>query len=261
MKLEFYKYHGTGNDFILVDNRTGSFPEKTPIIEGLCHRRFGVGGDGLILLNNSENHAFSMRYFNSDGKEGSMCGNGGRCTVALANHLGLTSPDVLFETTDGIHHAIILEQAGNSTIVKLSMNDVTTFERIENYLFLDTGSPHYVLFVEDNNSIDVVKEGRAIRNSSRFRDKGTNVDFVEITGDKLFVRTYERGVEDETFSCGTGVVASAIAYSIMNPGRNEVTVNTLGGTLKIAFNQKENIFTDIWLTGPATLVYKGIINI
>lgn len=261
MTTEFYKYHGTGNDFIIIDNRQENFTLKPSIIASLCNRHFGIGADGLVLINRSESSSFSMRYFNSDGFEGSLCGNGGRCLVALANYLGICGKDVFFEAVDGMHHATILEHDGMITTVKLSMKNVTHLKSAGDCFFLDTGSPHYVLFVDDLKSTDIVKEGRAIRNSNKFRSQGVNVNFAEMTIDGLFVRTYERGVEDETLSCGTGVVASAIAHSLLSPGKNEVFVKTLGGILQVSFKRNEKIFSDIWLTGPATFVYKGIINI
>jgi diaminopimelate epimerase len=262
MKLEFYKYHGTGNDFIMIDNRAGNYRLKNDLIEALCHRNFGIGADGLILLNSSSKYEFSMRYFNADGNEGSMCGNGGRCLIAFAVDLGMACTDTIFGAIDGEHHGIVTKNKGSEVYVRISMHDVTKYEHKNDHFFIETGSPHHIQFADDLKTMDVVSKGRAIRYSNEYKEKGTNVDFVEVMQDSsLFVRTYERGVEDETLSCGTGVTASAIAWSIMNPAIDNVNIKTLGGELTVTFNRKGDKFTDIWLEGPATFVYKGMIDI
>jgi len=259
MIWNFHKYHGAGNDFIIIDNRKLLFTASEEIISKLCHRRFGIGADGLLLLEKSDDHDFSMRYFNSDGREGSMCGNGGRCIAAFAyQHLKLNEK-ITFLAVDGIHQAEILKSENGITQVRLKMADVSQVQHGEGYYVLDTGSPHYVKFVENADETDVVAEGKSVRYSPLF-PHGTNVDFVEIKNGKLYVRTYERGVEDETLSCGTGVTASAIAASFVSPA-NEYEITTRGGNLKVSFTREKEFFSDVWLEGPAAFVYMGEIEI
>lgn len=253
----FYKYQGTGNDFILIDNRNTIFDRKnTQLVAQLCHRHFGIGADGLMLLQNKQNADFEMVYYNSDGNESSMCGNGGRCIVAFAKQLGIIKERASFIAIDGSHDAWINE----NNWVGLKMMDVNQIEQEGKEYFLNTGSPHYVVSVNDIEHVDVSQEGKKIRYNDRFREKGTNVNFIERKKDFLFVRTYERGVEAETLSCGTGVTASAIVAALQGFATNEnsCSVNTLGGDLTVSFNKKNNQqFTDIWLEGPATFVFKG----
>ena len=256
MEYTFYKYQGTGNDFIMVDNRDDVFPKNdTKLVAELCDRRFGIGADGLILLENGGSTDFRMVYYNSDGNQSSMCGNGGRCIVAFANALGIIDNDTEFDATDGRHHATINENG----IISLRMKDVNTVSVYEDYVFLDTGSPHHVELVEDLASLDVKGIGANIRYSGLYGDKGANVNFVNQLGpDKFSVRTYERGVEDETLSCGTGVTAVAIAMKVL--GKTEaaaIQLQTPGGELEVAFVQKGKQFTDVYLTGPAHFVFKG----
>ena len=258
--IEFFKYQGTGNDFIIIDNRQLSFDSSNvKLVSFLCDRRFGIGGDGLMLLENHSKHDFTMRYFNSDGNEASMCGNGGRCIAAFAVEQGIIStPDNFsFMAVDGIHHA-----AYDNGIVSLKMIDVTTVDIQDNYTFLDTGSPHYVTFTNTINAINIVEEGKAIRYSDTFKPDGTNVNFVQLhEGNNISVRTYERGVEDETFSCGTGVVASAISAHLKKPDLSDFNINIKGGALRVHFTIEEPlIFKDIWLVGAATFVFKGQIQ-
>jgi diaminopimelate epimerase len=256
MKVEFDKYHGAGNDFILIDNRDLNFPGKnSALIKKLCDRRFGIGADGLILLQSHRDYDFEMIYFNADGKEGSLCGNGGRCVVAFAKSLGLLKNEYTFLASDGPHEAIIKDG-----IVSLKMKDVSGIEKIANDFYLNTGSPHYVRFVKDLKNYDVRGEGKKIRYNTRFQKVGTNVNFVEIKGKGLNVRTYERGVEDETHSCGTGVTAAALvaAFSKIDTKVNSVPIQALGGKLKVSFLKKDKVeFSDIWLHGPAEFVYRG----
>ncbi|MBS1637027.1 MAG: diaminopimelate epimerase [Bacteroidetes bacterium] len=259
MILQFYKYQGTGNDFVLIDNRDMKLSLSVEQIRLLCDRRFGIGADGLMLLELEPGVDFKMVYFNSDGNESSMCGNGGRCITALAARLGLIGKEAKFLAVDGLHEAKI-----ENDIVSLKMNDVRTIETGSDFYFLDTGSPHYVKFVEGVAHTDVFSEGSKIRNNERFKETGTNVNFIEKLDDVLFVRTYERGVEDETLSCGTGVTASALVAAArgLATGKNNCRVKTPGGELNVKFDKVlENTFYNIWLEGPATFVFKGEIEI
>ena len=258
MELTFYKYQGTGNDFVMVDNRDEIFSKNdTKLISHLCDRRFGVGGDGLILLENDDATDFRMVYFNSDGNESSMCGNGGRCIVAFAKQLGMIEEEAEFVAVDGRHHATIDE----NNVVSLQMKDVNTITVYENYVFLDTGSPHHVELVDDLENMDVKKVGANIRYSGLY-EHGSNVNFVSPNGtDKFSVRTYERGVEDETLSCGTGVTAVALAMKLLgHTDADTVLLETPGGELSVSFVQQGKQFSDIFLTGPATFVFKGAIE-
>jgi len=255
MTYTFYKYQGTGNDFVIMDNRNAVFEkENTKLIAKLCDRRFGIGADGLILLENHDSEDFRMVYYNADGNESTMCGNGGRCLVAFAKHIGVIENKAAFEAIDGMHHAII-----EGTTVKLQMQDVANVQKHEQHVFLDTGSPHHVAFNNNLESLNVKKEGAIIRNGQPYNEMGTNVNFVEKISENTFaVRTYERGVEDETLSCGTGVTAVAIAmHYIGETEKNILTLKTKGGDLKVSFQKQKDEFNDVWLMGPATLVYKG----
>ncbi len=256
---EFYKYHGAGNDFVLIDNRTKSFEIDNNRIREICDRRLGVGADGLILLNvaGSEGVDFEMQYFNSDGFEGSMCGNGGRCIVAFAKYLQIIGDKTTFAGVDGLHHATVISSAGNKSKICIQMKDVREIKSFEDGFFLDTGSPHMVKFVESVHDINVPEEGRNIRYDSRFAD-GTNVNFVEVQdGNTIFVRTFERGVEDETLSCGTGVTASALVFAGQKDGRQDILVNTRGGTFRVRFDRNKNNFFNIYLQGETCFVFKG----
>jgi len=266
MKIPFYKYQGAGNDFVMVDNRKKEWlsREDQASIEHLCHRKFGIGADGLILLQEHAKHGLEMIYFNADGKEGSLCGNGGRCFVAFAHQLGLIEETCLFLAADGPHEATI-NKAGNW--VELKMLDVETVHSQADDFTINTGSPHYVKFVPEIAALDVVGEGRAIRYSELFAEKGINVNFVEPSIDCLSIATYERGVEDETLACGTGVTAAAIAYFIQEPKKaasflekGGIPVKAKGGDLKVRFEVANQQFRDIWLCGPATFVFKGEID-
>jgi diaminopimelate epimerase len=290
--MKFYKYQGTGNDFIMIDNRNTSFSEQQKkdkdFIEKLCHRRFGIGADGLILIENSTKADFEMVYFNSDGNLGSMCGNGGRCAVAFAYRLGVfEGKETTFMAFDGLHFAKVASVKDEITEVELQMSDISEVESNPNFTqnayFLNTGSPHYVSFLESEktqNGLEnyaVVEEGKKIRYNDRFKKEGTNVNFVTKNANNseknsIFVRTYERGVEDETLSCGTGVTACALAYSLYDQNLNAdldkkthsshlVHVRTLGGNLKVCFDysnkNSEHNFTNIFLIGAATAVFEG----
>jgi diaminopimelate epimerase len=252
--MRFYKYHGTGNDFILIDDRDLDACLSREDIAALCHRRFGIGADGLMLLQRATGYNFKMVYYNADGGESTMCGNGGRCMVMFAHALGLVSTHAVFTAIDGEHHATILPD----NRVRLKMADVGNISDHDTYITLNTGSPHYVAFRSDVAAMDVVGEGREIRYSDEFKPGGTNVNFVERVGDVLFVRTYERGVEDETWSCGTGVTAAAIASTGGAVGHFSIGVRTLGGSLQVDFEKSApHVATNIHLLGPAVLVFSG----
>jgi diaminopimelate epimerase len=261
MNMPFFKYQGTGNDFILVDNRTGLYDGLSQKeIERICDRRFSIGADGLMMLNQKDNYDFEMKYFNANGNPGSMCGNGGRCIVRFAYDLGIHKESYHFLTSDGEHNA---ELDTISNIINLKMKDVQGYQEEDGIYIVDTGSPHYIKFVVDVNDIDVVKAGTEIRYSEPFAKSGINVNFVEDKGDdELFVRTYERGVEDETFSCGTGVTASALVCHHNDVGYNEVNVNTRGGKLVVKYDRSyNNSYSNIWLCGPAERVFDGRIDV
>lgn len=260
MQINFYKYQGTGNDFIMMDNRTNFFPKQdVMLIERLCDRKFGIGADGLILLENHSKYNFTMVYYNSDGNESTMCGNGGRCLVAFAKQLGIIESKAEFEAVDGYHFATIDE----NKIVSLQMKEVNKVTSNENYTFLNTGSPHHVQFVENLNSFDVKKEGAKIRYSDLYGEAGCNINFVSPINENTFaIRTYERGVEDETLSCGTGATAVAIAmYANEKAASNHININVEGGKLAVNFEEKNGVFTNVNLIGPATLVFEGVVNI
>lgn len=256
MELIFYKYQGAGNDFIIIDNRENRVELVKEQIKNMCDRHFGIGADGLMLLKNKAGYDFEMQYYNSDGNIGSMCGNGGRCIVQFAYDRIMQKPEYLFSAVDGDHKASI----ENNGWIDLKMKDVDTVEIVSfsDYI-LDTGSPHYVKPVGNVWDIDVVKQGREIRYSRRFAENGINVNFVEMNEDEsISVRTYERGVEDETLSCGTGVTASALMFAHNDNGFNRVNVKTPGGNLAVEFEKKqESVFENIWLCGPAKFVFRG----
>jgi diaminopimelate epimerase len=253
MKFHFFKYQATGNDFILIDNRSGKTALSRDQIARLCDRRFGIGADGVILISPDSSADFNVDYYNSDGSQ-SLCGNGSRAAVMFASRLGITNGKARFSAYDGVHEA---ELDGDGT-VRLRMNDVTRCDRLDGDFLINTGSPHYVRFVKDVDTLAVVEEGRAIRYSEPYRANGVNVNFVELRGENtIFVRTYERGVEDETLSCGTGVTAAALAASfhgLISP----VSVLTRGGTLRVEFKTGQSgTFHDIFLIGPAKMVFEG----
>jgi diaminopimelate epimerase len=239
MKHHFYKYQGAGNDFVIFDNRTNALKRlDDQLYNRICDRKFGVGADGLMLLQDHPEHDFEMVYFNADGSESTMCGNGGRCLVAFAKRLDLIGTETKFLAADGLHYAKI-----SGETIHLQMIDVPSFHRQ----------------VKDADALNVYEEGREIRYSGLYREEGINVNFVEDAGDHLFVRTYERGVEDETLSCGTGVTASAIAYAIEKGlyGKQEIVIRTRGGALRVTFNREEDRFTEVFLVGPAEYVFEG----
>ena len=260
MEITFYKYEGTGNDFVMIDNREGTFlKENRKRVAHLCDRRFGIGGDGLILLENDEATDFKMVYFNSDGNQSSMCGNGGRCIVAFAAQLGIIKRETTFSAVDGLHYATISDDG----IVALQMKDVDTIAVHSDSIFLDTGSPHHVQLVSDLDTVAVKEQGATIRYSDRYGAAGSNVNFVKQKEANTFsIRTYERGVEDETLSCGTGATAVAIAMKVIGKTHaNKIQVEVMGGKLEVVFTPLEGRFVDVFLKGPATFVFKGTIGV
>lgn len=292
MRMKFFKYQATGNDFILIDNRKNLFDvTNRQLIKRICDRKFGIGSDGLILLNESKGYDFQMVYCNPDGKESTMCGNGGRCITAFAHYLGIIKKKALFLAIDGEHQAIVvtshysdknwseikspsatpkqsdehevpITSGFREIVISLKMQNVKNIQIFPDYCMLNTGSPHYVKFVKNVKNLDVFNEARKIRYSAKFKKHGINVNFVEIKGNKLFVRTYERGNEYETLSCGTGIVASVVSASAKNllGINNFCNVRTLGGELQVKF-KKKSVYTDIWLTGPVNFVFEGYVEI
>ncbi len=257
MKIPFSKYHGTGNDFVIIDQTENVFisAEQTELISSICHRRYGIGADGLMLIQRHPEADFEMIYFNSDGRPSSMCGNGGRCIASMAYRLGMVGESGTFIAVDGIHEVQILDPQ----LVSLKMSDVGAIRTTDGGYILDTGSPHFIKLVEDVNVLDVYKEGQQIRNSKMFHEEGINVNFVEQRGGTIAVRTYERGVEDETYSCGTGVVAAAIIHADeTDNGYDQVDIRTKGGKLSVQFTKSSKGYENIWLTGPAVHVFDGI---
>jgi diaminopimelate epimerase len=260
MQLEFYKYQGTGNDFVMIDNRTGFFPkENVQLVARLCDRRFGIGADGLILLENDEATDFRMVYYNSDGNLSSMCGNGGRCLVAFAKELNVIKNKCTFIATDGLHHASV----ANDGRVSLQMIDVTNIKKENDYTFMNTGSPHHVQMVEDLEHYNVKENGAALRYGTLYGKEGSNINFVKkINEDTFALRTYERGVEDETLACGTGATAVAIAMNATGQtNASSIKLNVEGGKLSVSFDKMGDVFANVFLIGPAEFVFKGVIEI
>lgn len=261
MNITFYKYQGTGNDFIMIDNRLMTFPKTdTELVAHLCHRRFGIGADGLILIENDSETDFKMVYYNSDGRESTMCGNGGRCAVAFANQLNIIESVGLFNAIDGEHETTVMKTGEGIFDVRLKMQDVPHILITDTHCLLDTGSPHYVEQVDDLQFVNVKELGASIRNKSEFSPGGTNVNFVEqMSSSEFRIRTYERGVEDETWSCGTGATAVALAmYATNKTEERKLQIMVEGGQLEVSFDlDDQNGFKDVFLKGPATFVFKG----
>lgn len=261
MLVKFWKYQGAGNDFILFDNRSGVIAhDRTEWFNSLCDRRFGIGADGVMLLEQAPGYDFGMVYYNSDGRPGTMCGNGGRCMIAFAGALGMQQGDYRFLAVDGPHAAFVRDG-----LVHLQMQDVHKIEHTGGHYILDTGSPHYVTFAHDILSMDVKTAGAAIRYLPEFMPRGINVNFLEQDEGALLIRTYERGVEDETLSCGTGVTASALVAAIhhqLPEGEHTLALQTMGGKLQVRFTRTgPTDFTDIWLIGPGTYVFTGEVEL
>ena len=258
MNIKFSKYQGTGNDFIIINNLSNFFPkDDNKLISVLCNRKFGIGADGLILINKHSSLPFEMNYYNSDGFIGSMCGNGARCSVHFSYINNIIKSKTKFNAFDGIHEGIV-----NHDIINISMSDVIGYEKYEDYLFIDTGSPHLVKIVKDVNNIDLINVSQKIQHNNQFK-KGVNVNFISKSSDNSFqIRTYERGVEDETLSCGTGAVAAAIALNILSlADNNEISLETKGGLLNIKFRKSKDKYTDIYLSGKVKKVFDGVIKV
>ncbi|WP_111668897.1 diaminopimelate epimerase [Algoriphagus litoralis] len=257
MELSFYKYQGTGNDFVMIDDRAATFDlYNLDLVRKLCDRKFGIGADGLIAIRNHPDFDFEMVYFNADGSQ-SMCGNGARCAVAFSSFLGIVNGKTRFLAIDGPHEAVL-----NAEQVELLMGDVNEIASKSEDFFVNTGSPHHIRFVEKADGYPVFEEGKAIRNDSTYAPAGTNVNFVQpLSENEVFVRTFERGVEDETLSCGTGVTAAAIVFGTRQH-QNHIKINTLGGRLSVKFHSNpDGSFSDIWLIGPAEKVFTGKITL
>lgn len=253
--MQFYKYQGTGNDFVIIDDRNQTFKLDTQAIAQLCHRRFGIGADGLMLLQEADGYDFRMVYFNSDGTEGTMCGNGGRCLVRFAADLGIVKEKAHFIAVDGPHLAHISPGS-----ISLQMQDVANIAQHDDDYFTNTGSPHVVRYVQQVQFTDVKNIGAAIRYSEAYKGQnGTNVNFVEkLDPQTLFVRTYERGVEDETYSCGTGVTAAALVSNATKGMNSPIQIKTLGGELAVQFEgNSTDGYTQLFLIGPAKHVFTG----
>ena len=258
MHLKFSKYHGTGNDFIMVYNHNDSFCFNQPDVKKMCSRRNSIGADGLIIIEKTTDADFKMIYYNADGFVGSMCGNGARCAVSFAKELGLIQNQCEFLAYDGLHKGLILENG----LVSIEMVDVSLIEAQNNTWKIDTGSPHLICFRDNVTEIDVKHEGASIRNSIDYIEDGINVNFVQLTNNELFIRTYERGVEDETLSCGTGAIASAIAAyesDLLNSDR--IKVKVLGGQLEVSFSKVGSKYSNIHLIGPTKFVFNGEVDV
>ena len=260
MKIKFHKYHGCGNDFIIIDNRNLHLKsDNADLYRQWCDRHFGIGADGIIFLQNHASCDFEMIYLNADGHESSMCGNGGRCIVAFAKEMGLIGEKTDFVAVDGPHKAEVLPNGW----VSLQMKNVEQIEVGDDYFFLDTGSPHFIRYVPDTNNVDIIEAARKIRYNDRFAKEGTNVNFITQAKNTLIIRTYERGVEDETLACGTGVTAAAISYAEQEKltGEHEIKVKAAGGDLSVRLNRTpEGKYTHVWLTGPAVKVFEGVVT-
>lgn len=260
MLLEFSKYQGTGNDFILFDNRMLTLnADMQAFFAKICDRRFGIGADGIMLLQNAEGFDFEMIYLNADGRPGSLCGNGSRCMVQFVYKLGIQKNKYHFLASDGAHEAIREEET-----VKLKMHDVHHLEKFLHYYEADTGSPHYIEFLQTLDGMHVKEEGAKVRYSEKYKQQGINVNFAVCTTEGITMRTYERGVEDETLSCGTGVTAAALAYAVENkllPGNYTIPVRVMGGNLQVSFEKHSDThFSNIWLIGPAEFVFSGVVE-
>lgn len=259
--LNFSKYQGAGNDFILIDNRFNNGDQyHNEVIQQLCDRRFGIGADGLMILQSKEGYDFEMVYYNADGKQGSMCGNGGRCIVAFAKRLGIITSETNFLAVDGPHYAKISEEGDWVSLQMINVNEIINDDEA---FVLNTGSPHYVAPVTDLKNKDVYRDGYNIRYNPLYAEEGINVNFVEDMGNHYFVRTYERGVENETYACGTGVTAVAMAMAKMKSlsGQINTPISVLGGQLNVRFDFDGSHFSNVFLEGPAAHVFEGSVDL
>jgi len=262
MKERFFKFHGAGNDFILFDNRNGHLSLDSQQISQLCHRQFGIGADGLIVLASRKGVDFEMQFFNSDGNSAEMCGNGARCAVAFANKLEIISQKCQFIVADITHTAILQKLKNDLWNIKVSISDTETPQKDSNGFLTNTGVPHLVIFHSDIKSIDVATEGAKFRFNKKYQPKGVNVNFVQKIENGISIRTYERGVEAETLACGTGATAAALSFAeLENISKGSVAVKALGGDLKIHFSKEDNFYKSIFLEGPAKLVFEGWIEL
>ena len=255
--IKFSKFHGAGNDFIMINAINEQILLSEELIYKMCDRRIGIGADGLIILSTSEHYDFSMRYYNCDGKESTFCGNGGRCIAAFAHYQNIIKDNITYEAVDGIHTAKVTEISPNEFHVKLSMRDILSYKLDDDSLLIDTGSPHYVKKVDDLENLDIINKGAEFRYDKNISNDGVNVDFLLNRDGKIHIRTYERGVENETLACGTGVTASAIAASLWYGGDN-IDIYTQIAKLNVSFNKENNTFKNVVLSGPATHIFDGI---
>ena len=255
--INFSKFHGAGNDFIMINAIKNEIVLSEELIFKMCDRRTGIGADGLIILMHSDNHDFRMRYYNCDGKESTFCGNGGRCIAAFAHQQGIIKNEATYEAVDGIHKAKVTETSSNEYLVELTMRDILSYQLDDESLLIDTGSPHYVKKVMNLDSMDVNAEGEKIRYDKNISSDGVNVDFLLNDNGNIRIRTYERGVENETLACGTGVTASAMAASLWYGG-NDIDIYTQIAKLNVRFDKDENTFKNVVLTGPAAHVFDGM---
>lgn len=255
--INFSKFHGAGNDFIMINAIKNEIVLSEELIFKMCDRRTGIGADGLIILMHSDNHDFRMRYYNCDGKESTFCGNGGRCIAAFAHQQGIIKNEATYEAVDGIHKAKVTETSSNEYLVELTMRDILSYKLDDDSLLIDTGSPHYVKKVMNLDSMDVNAEGAMIRYDKNISSDGVNVDFLLNDNGNIRIRTYERGVENETLACGTGVTASAMAASLWYGG-NDIDIYTQIAKLNVRFDKENNTFKNVVLTGPAAHVFDGM---
>lgn len=255
--INFSKFHGAGNDFIMINAIKNEIVLSEELIFKMCDRRTGIGADGLIILMHSDNHDFRMRYYNCDGKESTFCGNGGRCIAAFAHQQGIIKNEATYEAVDGIHKAKVTETSSNEYLVELTMRDILSYKLDDDSLLIDTGSPHYVKKVMNLDSMDVNAEGAKIRYDKNISSDGVNVDFLLNDNGNIRIRTYERGVENETLACGTGVTASAMAASLWYGG-NDIDIYTQIAKLNVRFDKENNTFKNVVLTGPAAHVFDGM---
>jgi diaminopimelate epimerase len=254
--IQFYKYQGTGNDFIMIDNREGEIQLSTQQVVYLCDRKFGIGSDGVVMIESHATEDFYMNFYNPDGSQ-SFCGNGSRCAVAFARQLGVVGNHGMFGAIDKAHAFVV-----NDHEIAIQMRDVEAVEWRENQCMVQTGSPHFIVVVDDPDEIDVALQGSAIRYSERFAKDGINVNFLRLGEGELWMRTYERGVEAETLSCGTGVTAAAISLAALQPLVGEVLVHTRGGDLRVKLERTlDGGYHDVWLCGPAKAVFQGTIEL